>query len=635
MQSKSEISVQDHERLKVLGEIFPNISAVYKEIINLKAILNLPKGTEHFISDLHGEYDTFYHILNNCSGVIKEKAVELFGQRLSRGEIEELCTLIYYPEEKLKLMSAEGLLTHDRYKLLLKLLTEFAVYISDKYTRSKVRKALPKDFSYIIDEMMHAQKDEYDHQIQYHEQIYQAIIETGAAEQIITALVGMIKRLAVDHLHIVGDIFDRGGRADKIINTLMDHHSLDIQWGNHDILWMGAAAGSEVMAAAVTFLSLKYNTYQIVENGYGISLRRLITFAEKAYDFESPKLAAKKAIAAIMFKLEGQLIRRHPEYNLDDRLLLDKIDFSDWTLTLNGAKHKLDEKDFVTIDKADPYALTDEEKQIVRGLVGDFRESPMLKRHVEFLYSKGGMYTIFNDNVLFHGCVPLDDSGNFAHINADGRIYKGKQLLDYCEDRARSAYFDRDEESLDFMWYLWGGINSPVSGRIVKTFERTYLEDKSTWKEPTNSYFDLIKNEVTACMILREFGLFSDLSHIVNGHTPIHAANGESPVKANGKVIVIDGGFCKAYHNTTGIAGYTLIFNSTGLRIKAHKPFGSAEEALHDNADIISDSDSVAEYSRRLYVKDTDNGKNIATRIKDLEKLLTCYRNGSIVQKTV
>lgn len=628
-----EISVQDYERLRVLAEIFPNISQVCKEIINLKAILNLPKGTEHFISDLHGEYDTFYHILNNCSGVIKEKAVELFSGKLSRGEIEELCTLIYYPDEKLRMYKEQRMLTSDRYKLLLKLLTEFAVYISDKYTRSKVRKALPGDFSYIIDEMMHAQKDEYDHQIQYHEHIYQAIIETGAAEQIINALIKMIKRLAVDHLHIVGDIFDRGSRADKIINTLKGHHSLDIQWGNHDIMWMGAAAGNEVMAAAVVFLSLKYNSYQILENGYGISLRRLITFAEKGYPYESIQMSAKKAIAAIMFKLEGQLLMRHPEYELDDRLLLDKIDFKNYTVSINGKTYPLEKADFVTVDPAAPYALTDEEQKIVDDLTEDFRESQMLQSHISFLYDKGNMYTVFNDNILYHGCVPLDNEGNFAGVKADGRIYKGKALLDYCELCARSAYFEKDRESLDFMWYLWGGINSPVSGRVVKTFERTYIKDKETWTEPVNAYYGFINDEKTAAMVLREFNLFSEHSHIINGHTPIHASSGESPIKAGGKVIVIDGGFCKAYHNKTGIAGYTLIFNSKGLRIKAHNPFDCLDNALNDNADIISDSDIVEEYKEKLYVKDTDNGKNIAARISDLEKLLACYRNGSIAQK--
>lgn len=630
--NKENLTTEKLSHLETLSELYPNMNSVVKEIIDLKAILNLPKGTEHFLSDLHGEYETFAHILNNCSGVIKEKAKQYFGDSLTPHQIEELCTLIYYPKEKLKLLRKENKLDDEKYREILKALIGFATFVSSKYTRSKVRKALPEDFSFIIDELMHAQNDEDDNQAKYHEQIYNSITETTSAEQFIFALTELIKRLAVDHLHIIGDIFDRGGRADKVLDTLMNYHSLDIQWGNHDILWMGASSGNKALVATVIYLSIKYNTYQVIENGYGISLRHLISFAEKQYGTADTMKQALNAIAIIMFKLEGQLVLAHPEYQLQNRLLLDKIDFENCTIDIDGKTHQLPESCFATVDKNNPYKLTKDEQNVIDKLANDFLESSTLNKHISFLFAKGSIYTKYNNNLLYHGCIPLDENGNLKSFMWDGKEYKGKSLLDYYEQRIRSAYFNRDENSVDLVWYLWCALDSPLFGRVLKTFERHYIEDSTTHKENTNFYYNFVDCEKTAEMILQEFGM-SGNCHIINGHTPIARKAGESPIKANGKVFVIDGGFCKAYHNKTGTAGYTLIFNSHGLRLKAHKPFLSIEKALTTNADILSESDVVEQADFRIYVKDTDGGKKIQSKIADLELLLNCYRKGIVSQK--
>lgn len=620
--------------LKLLAEKYPTKESVSREIINLNAILNLPKGTEHFISDIHGEYEAFYHILNNCSGVIKEKVHMIFDGRLSPKEENDLCTLIYYPRQKLDMLEKEGTLSEDWYRMTLKNLIELASFVSSKYTRSKVRKALPEEFAYIIDELIHAQKDEDNNQVVYHEKIMDAIIGTGSADEFIEALSSLIKRLAVDHLHVVGDIFDRGEHADKIMDLLMEYHSLDIQWGNHDILWMGAAAGSDACIANVVRNNIRYNNMSILENGYGISLRQLLLFAQEAYPDMQLHDAVVQAITVILLKLEGQIIQRNPDFKMENRLLLEHIDKENGTVDIEGKVYPLKTCNFPTIDPKDPYALTPGEEEVVQSLHESFVNSPRLKRDVNFLYEKGSIYKCCNGNLLFHGCIPLDDSGNFEIIEFNGRIYKGKSYMDYADTVARRAYYgEPDQQNLDFMWYLWGGRKSPLCGRNIKTFERTYIADPAAGKEEKDPYFTYYKQESTAEMILREFGLYSPLAHIINGHTPIKAIEGEDPIRAHGKVVVIDGGFCKAYQKTTGIAGYTLIYNSHGMRLKAHQPFESIEKALVENKDIESSTESFETEPYRIMVANTDQGKEIQEHIKDLEFLLSMYREGILVEK--
>ena len=621
--------------LRLLSEKYRSRQQVCTEIINLQAILNLPKGTEHFMSDLHGEYEAFSHILNNSAGVIREKVDMLFEETLTPRERSSLCTLIYYPEEKLEKINEEGRNTEEWYRFVLQNLIDLAKMLSSKYTRSKVRKAMPSEYSYILDELLHAQADEDNNQFVYHQKIIDTLLKLGEGDDFIIALSSLIKRLAVDHLHIVGDIFDRGERPDAILNMLIQHHSLDIEWGNHDILWMGAACGSQACIAAVVRNCLSYNNISVLEQGYGISLRPLVLFAEKMYDETDPNKAAKKAISIILFKLEGQIIRRNPDYGMQERLLLDKVNFDDATIEIDGVVHELKEKRFPTINRMDPYALDPAEREIMDELEKLFRESEQLQRHVTFLYNHGSMYSKFNGNLLFHGCVPLDEDGNLKALHFGGRIYQGKSYMDYADSIARRAYFsdDRTQKELDFMWYLWCGSNSPLSGRVVKTFERTFLSDESTWKEPKNPYYRYQDSEPVCRMLLREFGLYSENSHIINGHTPIHVMEGENPLKANGRLIVIDGGFCKAYQKTTGIAGYTLIFNSHGMRLKSHQPFSGMEAALSENLDIDSQSQQVATLDKRLMVADTDTGEMLKEQIADLEDLLTAYREGLIAAK--
>lgn len=621
--------------LRLLSEKYPTRQQVCTEIINLQAILNLPKGTEHFMSDLHGEYEAFFHILNNSAGVIREKVDMAFEEVLTARERSSLCTLIYYPQEKLRRIHEEGRNTEEWYRFVLQKLIDLAKLLSSKYTRSKVRKAMPSEYSYILDELLHAQPDEDNNQMVYHSKIIDTLLRLEEGDDFIIALSSLIKRLAVDHLHIVGDIFDRGERPDAILNMLMDHHSLDIEWGNHDILWMGAACGSQACIAAVVRNCLSYNNISVLEQGYGISLRPLVLFAEKMYDEEDPNKAAKKAISIILFKLEGQIIRRNPEYQMEDRLLLDKVDYENACIELDDKSYPLKEKRFPTVDRDDPYKLSQAEREIMDELEKLFLESEQLQRHVEFLYSHGSMYQVFNGNLLFHGCVPLDEDGALKAIHLEGRIYQGRSYMDYADMAARRAFFNEDppQRYLDFMWYLWCGSNSPLSGRVVKTFERTFIEDKSTWEEPKNPYYEYQSSEPVCRMLLREFGLYSENSHIINGHTPVHVNQGENPLKAHGRLIVIDGGFCKAYQKTTGIAGYTLIFNSHGMRLKSHQPFSGMEAALEENMDIDSESQQVVTFPKRVMVADTDTGERLKEQIADLEDLLTAYREGWIAAK--
>lgn len=626
--------MNDERYLELLAEKYPTEQAVSREIINLTAILSLPKGTEHFMSDLHGEYEAFCHILNNCSGVIREKVDLLFGETLSDFDREEICTLIYYPVEKLELVRKEGKNNEEWYRATLGKLIDIARLLSSKYTRSKVRKAMPKEYAYILDELIHVQKDEDDNQVVYHRNILDTLLELDNADEFIEVLAGLIKRLAVDHLHIVGDIFDRGACADRIMDLLMQYHSLDIEWGNHDILWMGAAAGSKACIATVVRNNLKYNNTKILENSYGISLRNLALFAEKIYPSEEPMKAALKAISVMLFKLEGQVILRNPDYNMTDKLLLHKVNVEKQTVEIDGTEYAIKEEAFPTVnfdsgDIEDVYQLSEEEEQVMEGLRMAFVNSIRLRQHIEFLYQKGSMYRIFNGNLLYHGCVPLDESGNLEGVAFGKKRYHGREYLDYAERIARRAWSkDVRQKDRDFMWYLWCGRKSPLSGRNIKTFERTYVLDENTWFEQSNPYYKFYHEEKVCNMILHEFGLYSESSHIINGHTPVRTSKGEHPVRANGKLLVIDGGFCKSYHKTTGIAGYTLIFNSHGIRIKSHQPFQSVYAALTENKDIESKSELVETESERLMVRNTDNGKKIKEDIEGLKMLLRAYRSG-------
>ena len=612
--------------LELLAREYPTKQLTCREMINLNAILNLPKGTEHFMSDVHGEYEAFCHIINNCAGVIKEKIDRIFAEQLSEQERRELCTLIYYPKEKLNALEEERILTEDWYKLNLQNLIAVAKDVSSKYTRSKVRKAMPEEFAYIIDELLHMQVDEDNNQIEYHRQIIETIIHIKIADEFIVAIAEVIKRLAVDHLHIVGDIYDRGAQPDKIMDLLMEYHSLDIQWGNHDVLWMGAASGIEACIATVVRNNLRYRNIEVLESGYGISLRTLVLFAEQQYGAKDVMDAALQAISVILFKLEGQIIGRHLEYRMDERRLLDKIDFDKGTVTIEGKEYVMKRTDFPTVDKLQPYELTKEEADVIFDLRQSFLNSEKLHHHVRFLCQKGSMYKCYNDNLMYHGCIPLDEQGNFEGIEIGDKIYKGKAYLDYADRVIRKVCQEtatRSEE--DFIWYLWAGQRSPLSGRRIKTFEKMYLTDPEPMVEERNPYYDNYHKEYICNMILREFGLFSNMSHIINGHTPVKVSAGEVPVRANGKLIIIDGGFCKAYHQKTGIAGYTLIYSSHGMRLQEHQPFESIKKVLEENKDIESTTDIFEIEEKRIRVKDTDVGKKIREQIADLQMLLEYY----------
>lgn len=648
----------DRKYLNELAKKYPNRNAVLSEIINLNAILSLPKGTEHFMSDIHGEYEAFLHIRRNASGVIRKKIDMLFSDTVSYKERSELATLIYYPEEKLEELLPQIADKNNWYKITLMRLLEVCRLVSSKYTRSKVRKHLARTaagYDYIIDELLNNDYDVTDKD-RYYGNIINTIIDVGAAESFIVALASAIKSLAVDHLHIVGDIFDRGPRADIILDALMKENSLDIQWGNHDALWMGAAAGSLVCIATAINNSVTYKNLDVLEIGYGISLRPLSLFAEETYalsdvssfmpkgDFGGDCLnrddnimiaRMNKAISVIQFKLEGQAIIRNADFCMQDRLLLDKIDRHEGTVTVGDRIYQIKDCDFPTVNPETPYELTPYEQEVMRYFKNAFMRSEKLQRHIRFLYEKGKLYTVYNRNLLFHGCVPLEKNGDFMPLNA-AEDRRGKALFDYCDSMARLGYFSKEgtaerERGRDFLWFLWCGKNSPLCGRTkMTTFERHLIEDRTAWQEPRNPYYDYCDDYRTALRILSEFGLGDDGSHIVNGHMPVHTEKGEKPVKAGGKLIVIDGGFCKAYQGSTGIAGYTLIYNAQGMRISAHEPFNGMKNAVKNNADILSDT-VIFEFSKdKIQVRSTDTGKIIAEKIEDLKRLLKEFKTGSI-----
>lgn len=646
---KTSYSSEQLKMLTLLSHEYPTIRAVSSAIINYNAIANLPKGTEHFLSDLHGESEAFNHIMNNCSGVIKEKVDTIFYRSMSESERREFCTLIYYPTEKTEELILSGVATEEWYSLTLYRLVDLARSVASKYTRAKVKAALPNDFRHIIDELLHTSGEEHNKQ-EYYRHIISTIIDVGQGAAFIEALCSLIKQMAVDCLHVVGDIYDRGPRADKILDMLMAHHNVDVQWGNHDIVWMGAAAGSYACIAAVLNSAIQYNTLSIIENTYGISLRDLIGFSQKTYKgctWFMPRNAddkyyiksnidslskAHKAIAIILFKLEGQIIKRHPEYNMDDRLLLDKIDYEKHTVKIDGEDYPLNDYHFPTIDANDPYALSLEEKNLMDSLATAFKQSRVLKKHIRFLYNVGGIYKIHNDNLLYHGCIPMTSEGQLEKVALFGEALSGKAYLDVCDKIARKAYYNGDEGSLDFMYYLWCGRKSPLFGKDrITTFERYFIADENTWIENRDPYYEYTDNFDAICRILEEFGLDRSTSHVINGHVPVKS--GENPIKANGKYILIDGGFCKAYHNKTGIAGYTLIYSSKGLRLVSHSQFDGKAAALRENKDIIATKDVIFEMmSKRKLVSDTDEGKEIMGHMEDLKMLLEAYLEGTLKQ---
>lgn len=657
MKPRKNYKSEELRYLQLLARQYPTVHAAGTEIVNLQAILNLPKGTEHFISDIHGEYEAFQHILNSCSGVIKEKLDDLYGNSLSSKDRDELATLIYYPEEKLALISKHTEDLEEWYRITIHRLIGLCRWVAAKYTRSKVRKALPKGYDYIINELMNINHEEQEKK-DYYENIITSIITTGQADDVIEAIAEAIKRLAVDHLHIVGDIFDRGPRADIVMDELLNYHSVDVQWGNHDILWMGAASGSRTLVATVLSNSIHYNNLDVIETGYGISLRPLSIFANEVYRdcdtrcfsvkltgtdsdeyTEKDKLLSArmyKAITIILFKLEGQKILRRPEFGMEDRLLLHKIDYETGTITLNDRTYQLLDCDFPTIDPENPYELTEEESHVIDQLTLSFKQSEKLQKHVRFLYSKGGLYKIQNGNLLFHGCIPMNEQGELISFTIGGKERSGREFLDYAEQLCRKASYDKIgtpelQYGLDFMWWLWAGRNSPIFGRDrMTTFERRFLKEEETWAEPKNAYYTLYQDPEICEFLLKEFGLNGPHCHIINGHVPVKAKKGESPVKGGGKLIVIDGGFCKAYQSTSGIAGYTLIFNSHNIRIVSHQPFAGRHDAIYNNHDIANDSLVFERMESRMKVAQTDLGHELQMQINDLLALLEAYRNGAV-----
>ena len=627
----------ENKYLELLSQKYPTIQSACTEIINLQAILNLPKGTEHFISDIHGESDAFTHILNNASGVIREKVDILFEKSLPAAARTELCTLIYYPEQKLEDIKQSQQDMEEWYRITLYRLIDVCRLCASKYTRSKVRKACPQDFAYIIDELLHTDSADKNKQ-NYYENIISTILDINRADAFIIALTAIIKRLVVDRLHVVGDVFDRGPHADIILEKLMSHHAVDIQWGNHDILWMGAAAGSAACIACVLNISTKYSNIDFVENAYGINLRPLALFAQRTYTDDTDLLDhMHKAIAIIQFKLEGQIILRHPEFEMEDRLLLDKIDFDDMTVLVDGRKYALNDHDFPTIDPRAPYELTEEESSVVSQLIASFSQSEKLQRHIKFLYSKGSIYQICNGNLLFHGCVPMTDDGEFFVFGK--KLLKGKALMDYADALARQGYYAQEGSPAraygrDFLWYLWCGRRSPLFGRSkIATFERMFIDDKEAWREAKDPYYKHVESKEKCEMILKEFGLTDQYSHIVNGHVPVRFKDGEFPVRGGGKMIVIDGGFCRAYQTQTGIAGYTMFYSSYGIRLVSHEPFSGLEDAIRHNKDILSTYVVFDTAQTRISVGETDVGRRLQCDIDDLTCLLEAYRSGVIKEK--
>ena len=652
-----EDSIRDDLRyLELLSHSYPTIADASTEIINLEAILNLPKPTEHFISDPHGESDAFNHVLRNASGYVKRKVNELFGDQLDESDKRELCTLIYYPEQKLQLLKLEKRDMHDFYRTSLVRLISVCREVSSKYTRSKIRKELPKDFEYIIEELLHESYSGYgEKKHKYYQMIVESIIDTGRADAFITEISKLIQRLAIDRLHLLGDIYDRGPGADKIMDTLCDYKHFDIVWGNHDIEWMGACAGNRACICNVLRLCMRYGNLSTLEDGYGINLLPLATFAMDTYrddpctEFEVRDLLKDgsldeqtmrmltqmhKAITIIQLKEEARIIDRRPSFGMTDRKLLDAIDLEASTVKIGSKTYALKDSHFPTLIPDNPSKLTKEEERLMTKIEHSFRASEKLRRHIDCLLSRGGMYRVCNSNLMFHGSVPLDKDGQLKEVEVEGKQYKGKELMRKIERVVRNAFnsevsSDRRRFSVDYLWYLWCGKDSPLFDKDkMATFERYFVADNKTYKEKKGYYYEYNNDEATIDMILDDFEVEGTHRHIINGHVPVKTTRGETPVKANGKLLVIDGGFSKAYQPETGIAGYTLIFHSRGLELMQHQPFRSAEEAVKRGDDIKSSVQIVEMSEHRMYVKDTDKGKVLQSKVENLKKLLYAYRNG-------
>ena len=641
--------------LRLLSQKYKTVAAAASEIIRIEALLRLPKGTEHFMSDLHGEHEAFVHILNSASGVIREKIDTVLGPDVPAEECAELATLVYYPNQKLPELKARQPDLHAWYRLTLLRLIDLCRFVSSKHTRDHVRRCLPQNCGYILDELLHAHFEDHDKD-QYYGEIIESILRYDRADAYIVRFCEVIKRLAVDRLHIVGDLFDRGPRPDRILDSLMAHHQVDIQWGNHDVVWMGAAAGSPLCIMTVLKTTLAYNNLDTLEGGYGISLRQLERFAQNTYaasdvsrwiPHADPRTAAgdltaaarmHKAVTVMMLKLEAQVIARNPDFDLQGRDFLNHIDFAAGTVDYHGTVYPLLDCDFPTVDPAAPTTLTAEEGHVIAGLVRSFAESERLQRHVQFLYAHGAFYKICNGNLLYHGAVPMTEDGAFAAIRFEGVARSGKQLFDYCDRRARQGYSAPPGSPArlagqDFLWYLWCGAKSPLFGRsAMTTFERLYIADPAAHREIKDPYYRHIAARDAAERILREFGLAGAGCHIVNGHVPVRAIEGESPIKGGGRLIIIDGGFCRAYHQRTGIAGYTLVYNSRGLILRTHQPFESAEKAIHEDEDIASKSEYIYTAPQRILVRDTDEGGRKQALIRDLCALVEAYQTGVLPQ---
>ena len=656
MYTKEDIQ-QELNYLQLLSRSFRNTAEASTEIINLEAIINLPKSTEHFLADIHGEHEAFQHVLKNASGDIKRKVREVLSDELSDKEMRTLCTLIYYPSEKLQLIKAEqeNVDMHDWYALTLRRLISVCQNMSSKYTRSKVRKALPKEFSYIIQELLH-ESTGMTNKNKYVKGIIEAIINTNQADNFIVAICQLIQRLAIDRLHIVGDLFDRGTGSHLVMDTLTQHPNFDVQFGNHDVLWIGAAAGNKACMANVLRLCMRYGNLSVLEDGYGINLLDLAIFAMEIYKDDpceefGPKLEdgvtcsektrrliaqMHKAVSVLQFKLEAEIIHRRPEYEMTDRLLLDKIDYAKGICTIGGKRYTMRECHFPTIDPADPYKLSVEESEVIERIAHSFTTSEKLQRHIRCLLDNGSMYLVYNGNLLFHASVPMNPDGTLKEVFLYDRVYKGRSLLDKVDALIRAAHSADSEPHLrdfaiDYLWYLWCGKDAPTFDKDrMATFERYFLRDKSIMKETKGSYYTLRNEDATVDLLLKEFGVEGDHRHIINGHIPVKTLKGENPMKAGGRLIVIDGGFSKPYQSQTGIAGYTLVYHSRGMSLVEHQPFTSTEEAIRNGSDIKSTHHLVETSSERIYVRDTDKGRDIRRRIDSLRKLLFAYQNGMI-----
>ena len=645
--------------LQLLAQKYPSIQSVASEIINLRAIMNLPKGTEHYISDIHGEYEGFRHILRNASGSVRSKIDQTLGDFVSSTDRKELAALIYYPELKLKKLRNKKLLSREWYMLTLKQLVAICRITTSKYNASKVRKMLPQDFESIITELLTTGSKDFNKE-EYYEQILEAIIDTGSADKFITAICHLIQDSVIDKLHIVGDIYDRGDSPHLVMDELEKHRNVDIQWGNHDILWMGAAVGNPCCIANAVRICLRYNNYDFLENGYGINMIPLTLLALDVYaddpctnfqpksdtngdhEVQNRAVIAKmhKAISMIQFKLEGLTAMKHPEYDMENRLLLKNINYEKGTVNISGTEYPLTDRNFPTIDPADPYALTAQEQDVVDSLCSSFIGSEKLQRHIDFLYKKGSMYRYYNRTLMFHGCIPLNADGSCTEVEIYGKRVKAKSLFDCCEELVRQARFSKSQSKrstgADFMWYLWCGSKSPLFGKDkMATFERYFVEDKEVQKENSDPYFRLACTEELADMVLKEFGIDDPEAVIVNGHIPVKIKKGESPIKVPGRLVLIDGGMSKAYQSVTGIAGYTLVYNSHQMYLSEHEPFTTAEETVRTNSDMESRVIPFKTFQERIKIADTDDGKAIAETITDLQKLLDAYRDGTVKQGIV